>query len=104
MMSEPKLAMGIYFHSRFRLSQPADVGIELNVENPIFLHLIQFTHLQVVKAETGGGNKSPEPVSALTSSPGWCNSFGSPEILSEPKPALGIYFHHWFRLSQPADV
>jgi hypothetical protein len=47
MLSEPKLAMGIYFHCWFRLSQPAGVvGIELNDEKPIFHYLIQFpTHL-----------------------------------------------------------
>jgi hypothetical protein len=40
-----------------------------------------------VKVETSGGNKLSEPVL---------------EMLSEPKPALAIYFHRRFRLSQPA--
>jgi hypothetical protein len=85
-----------------------------------------------VKVETGGGNKLPEPVSALTTSPGGPNELGSifyhliqyyphllqvvkvetgggnklpepvSEMLSEPKQALAIYFHRRFRLSQPA--
>jgi hypothetical protein len=36
MLSEPKQALAIYFHRRFRLSQPArDVGIKLNGKNSI---------------------------------------------------------------------
>jgi hypothetical protein len=36
MLSEPKQALAIYFHRRFRLSLPArDVGIKLKGENPI---------------------------------------------------------------------
>jgi hypothetical protein len=77
MLSEPKPALGIYFHQGFQLTPPAGevLGIELNGEKPIFHHLIQF------------------PTSCI-----------NPEMLSEPKLAMGIYFHRGFQLPPPAGA
>jgi hypothetical protein len=78
MLSEPKAAR-IYFDRWFRLSQPAGaVGIESYGENP-----------DVGSIVLNGKKLNP-------------THLAHPEMLSEPKPALAIYFHRRFRLSLPA--